>query len=118
VVEPWTQVSPAEGVSGFASTATITVLAMFVLSYGVQRTDGVQILGRKIAALTREDEGRQLGATIGVAGSISGFINTTSASACTDQVAGRRHLAGTDDPQRRLAVERHLQNATQFRLCH
>ena len=36
VLEPWTQVSPVEGVSGFASTATITVLAMFVLSYGVQ----------------------------------------------------------------------------------
>jgi Na+/H+ antiporter NhaD/arsenite permease-like protein len=81
VLEPWTQVSPVEGVSGFASTATITVLAMFVLSYGVQRTGGVQILGRKIAAFTREDEGRQLGATIGVVGSISGFINNTTAVA-------------------------------------
>jgi len=81
VLEPWTQVSPAEGVSGFASTATVTVLAMFVLSYGVQRTGAVQILGRKIAAFTRDDERRQLGATIGVVGSISGFINNTAAVA-------------------------------------
>jgi len=81
VLEPWTRVSPAEGVSGFASAATVTVLAMFVLSYGVQRTGAVQILGRKIAAFTREDEGRQLGATIGVVGSISGFINNTAAVA-------------------------------------
>ncbi|WP_128478514.1 SLC13 family permease [Halorussus pelagicus] len=81
VLEPWTQVSPAEGVSGFASSATVTVLAMFILSYGVQRTGAVQILGRKIAAFTRDDETRQLGATIGVVGSISGFINNTAAVA-------------------------------------
>ncbi|MFC4448607.1 SLC13 family permease [Halorussus aquaticus] len=81
VLEPWTRVSPAEGVSGFASSATITVLAMFILSYGVQRTGVVQILGRKIAAFTKDDETRQLGATIGVVGSISGFINNTAAVA-------------------------------------
>lgn len=39
-----------QGLSGFASTATITVLAMFILSDGVQRTGIVQILGAKIAA--------------------------------------------------------------------
>lgn len=81
VLEPWTEVSPQEGVSGFASTATVTVLAMFILSYGVQRTGAVQILGQKIAAFTRDDETRQLGATIGVVGPISGFINNTAAVA-------------------------------------
>ncbi|WP_121820212.1 SLC13 family permease [Halostella salina] len=73
--------SPEQGVSGFASTATITVLAMFILSDGVQRTGIVQLLGQKIAAYTRDDEGRQLGATIGVVGPISGFINNTAAVA-------------------------------------
>jgi len=73
--------SPQQGVSGFASTATITVLAMFILSDGVQRTGIVQILGRKIAAYTRDDEGKQLGATIGVVGPMSGFINNTAAVA-------------------------------------
>jgi len=73
--------SPQQGVSGFASTATITVLAMFILSDGVQRTGIVQVLGRKIAAYTGDDEGKQLGATIGVVGPISGFINNTAAVA-------------------------------------
>jgi len=54
---------------------------MFALSYGVRRTGVVRILGGKIAAFTREDEGRYLGGEIGVAGSISGFINTTAAIA-------------------------------------
>ena len=74
-------VTPQEGISGFASTATITVLAMFILSDGVQRTGIVAILGRKMAAFTRDDEDRQLGVTMGVVAPISGFINNTAAVA-------------------------------------
>jgi di/tricarboxylate transporter len=74
-------VTPQEGISGFASTATITVLAMFILSDGVQRTGIVAILGRKMAAFTRDDENRQLGVTMGVVAPISGFINNTAAVA-------------------------------------
>jgi len=69
------------GLSGFASSATLTVLAMFVLSEGVQRTGVVQILGSKIAAFTRDSESRQLTAIIGVVSPISGFINNTAAVA-------------------------------------
>jgi len=69
------------GLSGFASSATLTVLAMFILSEGVQRTGVVQILGSKIAAITRDSESRQLGAIIGVVSPISGFINNTAAVA-------------------------------------
>jgi di/tricarboxylate transporter len=54
------------GLSGSASAATLTVLAMFVLSDGVQRTGVVRIPGRKVASLTGNSEGRQLGATIGL----------------------------------------------------
>ncbi|WP_129114303.1 SLC13 family permease [Halegenticoccus tardaugens] len=74
-------ISYDEGLSGFANAATITVLAMFVLSEGVQRTGVIQLLGAKIAAVTRESETRQLGATIGVVAPISGFINNTAAVA-------------------------------------
>ncbi|WP_440990390.1 SLC13 family permease [Haloarchaeobius baliensis] len=73
--------SPTDGLAGFASTATITVLAMFILSDGVQRTGIVQILGRKLAALTGDSESRQLGATMGVVAPLSGFINNTAAVA-------------------------------------
>ncbi|WP_254833143.1 SLC13 family permease [Haloglomus salinum] len=76
-----TGISPQQGISGFASGATITVLAMFILSAGVQRTGVVQILGRKLSSLTGESETRQLGATIGAVGPISGFINNTAAVA-------------------------------------
>ncbi|WP_284011055.1 SLC13 family permease [Haloarcula pelagica] len=69
------------GLSGFASTATITVLAMFILSDGVQRTGIVQLLGAKLASLTGDSESRQLGATVGLVAPISGFINNTAAVA-------------------------------------
>jgi di/tricarboxylate transporter len=70
-----------DGLAGFASTATLTVLAMFVLSRGVQETGVIQRLGHRIAGLTGDDETRQLGATIGLVGPISGFINNTAAVA-------------------------------------
>jgi len=75
-------ISPLDrGLSGFASTATITVLAMFILSDGVQRTGIIQILGAKIASLTGDSETKQLSATVGLVAPISGFINNTAAVA-------------------------------------
>lgn len=76
-----TGITPRQGLSGFASAATITVLAMFVLSAGVQRTGVIQLLGKRLTVLTGDNEGRQLGATIGAVGPISGFINNTAAVA-------------------------------------
>ncbi|ACV12110.1 TrkA-C domain protein [Halorhabdus utahensis DSM 12940] len=79
---PGSEVTAVErGLSGFASVATITVLAMFILSAGVRRTGVIQILGRKVGAFTGEDETRQLGATVGIVSPISGFINNTAAVA-------------------------------------
>lgn len=77
VLEPWTQISPSEGISGFSSSATITVLAMLILSAGISQTGIVQIVGRKISAFAGESLNKQLLATIGVAGPISGFVNNT-----------------------------------------
>ena len=77
VLEPWTQVTPAQGLSGFANPATLTILAMFVLSEGVRRTGILRRLGRTVARLTGKSEGKQLAATIGMAGSTAGFVNNT-----------------------------------------
>ncbi len=77
VLEPWTQISPREGISGFANPATITVLAMLILSTGINRTGIVQLVGRKMAAFAGTDRRKQLAATVGVSGPISGFINNT-----------------------------------------
>ena len=71
----------ARGLSGFASSATITVLAMFILSGGVQRTGVIQRLGEWVAGLTGDSERRQVGATIGIVSPLSGFINNTAAVA-------------------------------------
>ena len=78
---PLVDIAPELGVSGFSNPATLTVLAMFVLSDGVQRTGIIQILGHHIGELTGEDEFRQLFATVGLVGPISGFINNTAAVA-------------------------------------
>jgi di/tricarboxylate transporter len=78
---PIPMVSPEEGLSGFANAATLTVLAMFILSEGVQRTGIVQKLGALISRYTADSESRQLGATVGVVAPISGFINNTAAVA-------------------------------------
>jgi di/tricarboxylate transporter len=77
VLGPWTQISPREGISGFSSPATITVLAMLILSTGISRTGVVQMLGQKMTEFAGTDQRKQLAATIGVTGPVSGFINNT-----------------------------------------
>jgi di/tricarboxylate transporter len=77
ILEPWTQISPREGISGFANPATITVLAMLILSTGINRTGIVQLIGRKMAAFAGSDRRKQLTATVGVTGPVSGFVNNT-----------------------------------------
>ncbi|WP_410765884.1 SLC13 family permease [Haloferax sp. DFSO60] len=72
---------PGDALSGFANTATLTVLAMFILSEGIQRTGVIQMLGAKISTFTGNSELKQLGATVGLVGPISGFINNTAAVA-------------------------------------
>jgi len=72
---------PGDALSGFANPATLTVLAMFILSDGVQRTGIVQMLGAVLSRYTGDSESRQLTATIGLVSPISGFINNTAAVA-------------------------------------
>lgn len=76
-LEPWTQVGPRGAISGFANTATITIVAMYMLSAGVQNTGLVQRLGIPLAAFTRGSENRALAATVCTTGPIAGFINNT-----------------------------------------
>ena len=77
VLEPLTGVGHREAISGFANTATVTIVAMYMLSAGIQRTGLVQRLGLSLAAFTNGDETRALAATIATTGPIAGFINNT-----------------------------------------
>ncbi|MCF7876690.1 anion permease, partial [Candidatus Bipolaricaulota bacterium] len=77
VLEPWTQISPAEAISGFSNPATITVLAMLILSGGMVKTGVAQIIGRKLSRFAGKNQFKQLFATVAAGGPISGFVNNT-----------------------------------------
>ncbi|MFB6301059.1 MAG: SLC13 family permease [Halobacteriales archaeon] len=77
IFEPWTGISGREAISGFASPATITIVAMYMLSAGIQKTGLVQRLGVYMARVTRGSETRVLAATVGSTGPIAGIINNT-----------------------------------------
>ncbi|MFB6123999.1 MAG: SLC13 family permease [Haloferacaceae archaeon] len=77
VLESFTEVPARDALSGFASPATITIVAMYILSDGVQRTGIVERLGVHLARLTRGDEMRLLGATVGTTGVAAGIVNNT-----------------------------------------
>jgi len=66
-----------EALSGFGNSATITVMAMFVFSAGIQRSGAVQLLGDKISHLTGNNPRRQIALISALTGSTSGIINNT-----------------------------------------
>ena len=76
-LEPWTGVTARGAISGFANTATITIVAMYMLSAAIGNTGLVERLGLYLATLTRGSETRALAATVCTTGPIAGFINNT-----------------------------------------
>lgn len=77
VLEPWTGIDSSTGISGFSNDATITVLAMLVLSGGISRTGLVQQLGRKMAEFAGSNVRKQVLATVLATSPVSGFLNNT-----------------------------------------
>jgi di/tricarboxylate transporter len=77
VLEPLTGVPPRDAIAGFASSATVTIVAMYILSEGVQRTGVVERLGVALGRITRGDETRLLAATVGTTGLSAGIVNNT-----------------------------------------
>ena len=77
VLQKWTGISTSEAISGFSSEATVTILAMFILSEGIRQSGLIQILGDEITALTGKSIYRQLGVITGLSGPTAGIINNT-----------------------------------------
>lgn len=77
VLEPLTQVPATAAIAGFASPAVVTIVAMYILSSGVQRTGVVDWLGGHLARFTRGNERRLLGATTASTGVFAGIVNNT-----------------------------------------
>lgn len=71
----------SEGLSGLSSTATVTVLAMFILSAGIQRSGLIHVLGKKLFPLVGNSELRMMLIIALLVGLLSGFINNTAAVA-------------------------------------
>lgn len=74
-------VEPREAISGFSNPATITILAMFILSAGIYRTGIINRLAHSMTRLAGESTTKQLLIIALVVGPISAFINNTAAVA-------------------------------------
>ena len=71
-------VTPDEGIAGFGNSATITVMAMFILSAGITRTGVVQIFRDLLIAWGGKSISRQILVMGLLVGPVSGFINNTA----------------------------------------
>ena len=71
-------VTPEEGVAGFGNSATITVMAMFILSAGITRTGVVQVFRDLLLKWGGKSISRQIVVMGLLVGPISGFINNTA----------------------------------------
>jgi di/tricarboxylate transporter len=97
VLGDWTQISPTEAVSGFSSSATITILAMYILSAGVEDTGIVERLGVELVEATEGSQPALLGAIVGFTGLLAGIVNNTPVVAVltpmVTDVADRVHVS-------------------------
>ncbi|MEC4851886.1 MAG: SLC13 family permease, partial [Jaaginema sp. PMC 1079.18] len=71
-------VTPEEGISGFSNTATITVMAMFILSAGINRTGVIQIARDWLLQWGGKSLTRQIFVMGAMVGPISALINNTA----------------------------------------
>lgn len=73
--------TPAEGLSGFSSEATIAIGAMFVLSEGVRQTGALDRVADFFSRLGQRNYWLALVSMMGVIAVVSAFINNTAAVA-------------------------------------
>ncbi len=71
-------VTPEEGISGFGNSATITVMAMFILSAGIARTGAVQVVSDLLLKWGGKQPTQQIFAMGVIVGPISAFLNNTA----------------------------------------
>ncbi|MEB3219553.1 MAG: SLC13 family permease, partial [Nostocales cyanobacterium 94392] len=71
-------VTPEEGISGFGNSATITVMAMFILSAGIARTGAIEVVNELLLRWGGKNTTRQIFAMGIITGPISALINNTA----------------------------------------
>lgn len=70
-------VTPADGLSGFSNTATVTIAAMFILSAGLFRTGAVTFIGAFINRIFKSSFWIAILVVMIIVGVLSAFINNT-----------------------------------------
>ena len=98
VLGPILDVAPLEAISGVSNPATITVMAMFILSGGIYRTGLINLLAKKMIRVAGKGELRQLTAIMAVSAPISAFINLKSDAPLASTAA--RYSAASDSGSR------------------
>ncbi len=81
VLGPVLGVTMQEAISGFSNPATVTILAIFIISGGIYRTGVINTLAHKMSTFAGKSELKQLVTVMCVVGPISAFINNTAAVA-------------------------------------
>ncbi|AIE73189.1 MULTISPECIES: SLC13 family permease [unclassified Synechocystis] len=71
-------VTPTEGIAGFSNSATVTIMAMFILSYGITRTGIIQIIRDSLIKFGGNSLRRQLLLMGMIVGPSSAFLNNTA----------------------------------------
>lgn len=71
-------ITPAEGLAGFSNSATVTVGAMFVLSFGLTRTGALRNVGNQFSEIGVENEWLGLGVMMGTVAVISTVVPNTA----------------------------------------
>ena len=81
-------VTPEEGISGFGNSATITVMAMFILSAGIARTGAIEMVNDLLLKWGGKHSTKQILAIGIITGPISALINNTAVVAVFLPVEG------------------------------
>ena len=74
-------VTPEQAIAGFSNPAVLTVMMMFVLSYGLTRTGLITQFSRKLAQFASSRPGRGSQALLVTSGVLSAFMSNTAAVA-------------------------------------
>ncbi len=74
-------VTPAEAFSGFASNAVIAVIAVMILSQGLDRSGVTRLITKPILRIAGRSESRLIALLSATVGSLSGFMQNVGAAA-------------------------------------
>ena len=71
-------ITPRQGLAGFSNSATVTVTAMFVLSFGLTRTGALRTVGNRFSEIGVENEWLGLGVMMATVATISTVVPNTA----------------------------------------